>query len=72
VRVLSDGFQHISRLGDVRQINLGANFIGDRARPRLLRGGRLPQRSKVLSHPLCFVDLDGTGMGLLFGDANGW
>jgi len=27
-------------------------------------------RSEVLPHPLCFIHLNGTGMGFLFSDAN--
>ncbi len=72
LRSLLDRLQHITRLGDVGEVELRLDLLG--ARPpgtRVLRRHSLAMSGKVLPHLLRFVRFDGTGVGLLFGDANG-
>jgi hypothetical protein len=64
---LRDGFQHISRPGDVRQINLGLDFFFATQRPRGLcsRRRRFGRAAQVDPYLFRFVILERTGMGLL-------
>jgi hypothetical protein len=69
--LLGDRLQHISRLGDMRKVNLGANGFGLRARARRPGSGlRLGLGTHVCAHLFRLVHLDGTGMGLLFSDSD--
>ncbi len=69
---LLDRLQHVAGLGNVGEVELRLDLLG--ARPpgtRVLRRHSLAMSGKVLPHLLRFVRFDGTGVGLLFGDANG-
>jgi hypothetical protein len=56
----------------VRQVNLGADLISTSTSvPRLFSGSRLGVGHKVLPDFLRLINFDGTGMGLLFSDADG-
>jgi hypothetical protein len=69
---LADGAEHVARLGYVREINLGAEFVIPGAGvPGLFSGRRLGVGGKVLPDLLRLVRLNRTGMGLLLGDADG-
>lgn len=61
-----DGLQYIARLGNLRQVDLGLRLIGNLG--RLGRVSALP--GVVLLDLLRLVFFDGTGMCLLFGDAD--
>ena len=66
--LLGNCSQHISGAGDMRQINLGFDFLfatqrAGGTRGRCLRFGRAPDMGP---HLFRFMLLDGTGMGLLF------
>jgi hypothetical protein len=65
--LLRDGFQHISRPGDVRQIDLGLNFLFAAQRPRGTggRGLRFGRAADMGPYLLRFMLLERTGMGLL-------
>jgi hypothetical protein len=71
--LLRDRLQHVSRLGNVRQIDLGLKCfhitLGTAPR-RLDRRLGLGLGAKMRADLLCFVHLDGTGMGLFLGDAD--
>ena len=72
VRSLLDRLQHVTGLGNVGEIELRLDLLGARpARTRLLRRRSFPVSGKVLPHLLRFVRFDGTGVGLLLGDAKG-
>ncbi len=65
--LLGNGFQYISRPGDVRQVNLGLDFFfaAQRARRPGRQSLRFGRAADVGPHLLCFVLLERTGMGLL-------
>jgi len=65
---LLDGFPHIARFGDVRQVNLGLELIwrGGRARATAAAAG-LRMFRKVSLHTLRFIHFDRTGVRFLFG-----
>jgi len=72
VRSLLDRFQHVAGLGNVGEIELRLDLLSARpASTRVLCRRSFPVSGKVLPHLLRFVRFDGTGVGLLFGDANG-
>jgi hypothetical protein len=64
---LSDGFKHIARPGDVRQIDLGLNFFFAAQRARGPGGRRLRFRRAADMGPdfFCLMLLERAGMGLL-------
>lgn len=62
---LQDGLQRISRLGDMRQIELGLGLGSGRTRRSTAR-----PTAEVAAHLLSFILFDGAGMRLLLGDAN--
>jgi hypothetical protein len=65
--LLRDSFQHISRPGNVRQINLSLDFFfaAQWARGLRSRRRRLGRAAQVYPHFFRFVLLERTGMGLL-------
>ena len=65
--LLRNGFQHITRPGNVRQIDLGPDFFFAAQRARGTGGRRLRfgRAANVLAHLLRFMFLERTGMGLL-------
>ena len=72
VRLLVDRLQHVAGLGNVGEVELRLDVLG--ARPsgaRVLCRRCFAMSGKVLPHLLRFVRFDGTGVGLLFSDANG-
>ena len=64
--LLGDKLQNIARLGNMRQINFGFDFIAlSASRTRTLGGSmRFGSALEVRSHFDCFVFFDGTGVGL--------
>jgi len=64
---LRDGLQHISRPGDVRQIDFGLDFFfaAQRARGTRRRRLRFGRAAEVDPHFFRFMLLERTGMGLL-------
>jgi hypothetical protein len=66
--LLGEGLQHVSRLGDLRQVDLRAELIR-RARPTA-GSGAMVKVTEVLTYLLCFVGFERAGVGLLLGDAN--
>jgi len=67
----ADGTHHIAGLGNVRQIDLGPDFIaiGARGASGTACGLRFARsRTKMSPHLLRFVLLDGTGVRLFLGD----
>jgi len=64
---LLDGFPHIARFGDMRQVNLGLELLcrGGRARATAATAG-LRMLRKILLHTLRFVRFDRTGVRFLF------
>jgi len=70
--LLVDQLQHIAWLGDVRQVDLGLDFVGLGARCAggLRRTLRFGSSAKMRAHLLRFMILNGTGVGFLFGDAH--
>jgi hypothetical protein len=67
-----DGFQDIARLGNLRKVNLGLDAVGFGAAGTGRLGGGLgfAGASNAGTHLFGFVLFDGTGMGLLLGDAD--
>jgi len=71
--LLLDGLQHVAGFGNMGKVELGLDLIDTRP----CGGSHLPccrpfpVRAEVLPHLLRFVRLDGTGMGLFFGDTEG-
>ena len=67
--LLCNGFEHISRPGDVRKIDFGFDLFFAAGRPGGLRGGalRFGVGAEVGSYSFCFVFFQRTGMGLLLG-----
>jgi hypothetical protein len=72
-RSLFDGLQHIARFRNLREINLGLDFIGRRPfRPGLIGGSGFFQFPlEVLAHTLDLVTLERTRVALLVIDADG-
>jgi len=69
--LLGNQIEHISRLGDMRQVNLGLDLIRFARGTRRTAGrARLIRRPEVSPQFLRFVILHGTGMRLLLGDPN--
>ena len=70
--LLRNGLQHISGTGDVRQINLGLDFVFAAYRARRLGRGRLRLRGSadVGANFFRLVILNGTGVRLLLRDTN--
>lgn len=71
----ADGVQHIARLGDMRQINLGLDFIPIRAAGARRFGGtslRIAPALEIGTDLDCLMFFNGTGMRLLLGDAHQW
>jgi hypothetical protein len=69
-----NGFQDISRFGDVREVDLGLNFVAIRTyrTRRFTRRGRFTAAVEVGPHFVSFVVFQGTRMGLFLGDSNLW
>ncbi len=70
--LLGNQFQHIARFGDVRQVDLGFDFVSFATVFRRARGRglRLGGGAEVGPHLLCFMFFHGTGVRLLLGDAD--
>ncbi len=69
--LLRNQLQHISWLGDVREVDLGLDFICVAPRAwRTRRRARFGRSAEVGPHFLCLVVLERTGMGLLLGDSD--
>jgi hypothetical protein len=70
--LLGNQFQHIAGLRDVRQINLGFDFVGFApvSRRARRRGLRLSSGTEVSPHLFCLMLFHGTGVRLLLGDAD--
>jgi len=69
--LLSDGIEHIARLGDVRKVDLGLDYFfafGTVRLGRLGRSRRFPTWTKMSPDFRCLVLLQRTGMRLLLGD----
>ena len=69
--LLRDRLQHVSRLGDVRQVDLGLELF--RLRARAAAGGgaaRLAVLGVILFHALRLIHFDGAGVCLLFRDSD--
>jgi hypothetical protein len=65
--------QHISRLGDVGQVDLGLDFVAFRAAgTRSARRSGLRFGVEVSPHLFRFMVFQGAGMGLLFRDSDLW
>ena len=71
--LLRDGSQHISRPGDVRQVNLGLDFFFAAQRARGLHRSRrgLGRAAQMDPHFIRFMILERTGMGLLLRHPDG-
>jgi hypothetical protein len=69
-RPLRDRLQHIARLGDVRQVDLGLELVGRSCRGTGTTAGTGLLLCKKLLHALRFIMLDGTGVRFLFGDTD--
>ena len=73
-RLPRDSLQHITRLGDSREVDLGLDLARQGTSRRLggtgsvLRGIRL--YAEVLTHFHCLIRLNGAGMRLLLNDAD--
>ena len=67
--LLGDGLQHIPRLGNVRQVNLGLELIGRCWGARTAAAARL-MLGKILFNALGFIFFDGTGVRFLLGYAD--
>jgi hypothetical protein len=66
-----DRLQHVSGLGDVREINLGLDFVGSGLRgARTLRSGAFAGAAEIDTDLLRFMVFQGTGMRLLLGYAD--
>lgn len=67
--LLRDGAQHITRTGDVRQVNLGFDFVfaAQWARGFRRRSLRFGLASDMGPDLVCFVVFDRTGVSLLLG-----
>jgi hypothetical protein len=72
--LLRDGFQHISRPGDMRQIDLGLDFFfaAQRTRGPRRRRLRFGRAAEVHPHLFRFMLLERTGMGLLLRHPDEW
>jgi hypothetical protein len=71
MRLLADRLQHIAGTRDLRQVDLGLDLrFAVRAAAALFGAGGFLLPGKEFAHTLGFVDLDGTRVGLLFGDAD--
>jgi len=70
--LLGNSPEHISRPGNVRQIDLGLDFLFAARRPGKFGRRRLPfgRAADVGAHFLRFVLLKGTGMCLLLGHSD--
>jgi hypothetical protein len=73
MRSLRDRLQHITRPGDMRQVDLGPDLVFCPANPRSARRS-FPSGVRLLGHEMLphlgrFVRLERTGMGFLFGNA---
>ncbi len=70
--LLPKKIQNIARLGDVRKINLGFDFVTVMAGGALWLGSgvRFPLPLEVSTHLVRFVILQRTGMGLFLGDTD--
>ena len=70
--LIKNGLQHVSRLGDMRQVNLGFDFIGAgmRGARRLPRAVPVPRAFEVCTNLFSFVLFERAGMRLLLGDAD--
>jgi hypothetical protein len=65
---LRNRLQHISRPGDVRQVNLGFDFVfATQIAGGSRRGSRFRGRTEVHPYFFCFEVFQRTGMGLLLG-----
>jgi hypothetical protein len=70
--LLRDRSQHIARTRNVRQINLGLDFLFAAGRMGRFRGlrGRLPPTAQVRPHFFGFVFFERAGVSLLLGDSD--
>ena len=70
--LLSDGAQHIAGAGDVRQIDLGLDFVLEVGGGTgwFGRGARLGGAAEPLTHELSFVFLKRAGMRFFLSDAD--
>jgi hypothetical protein len=68
--MLRDGLEHVARLRDLREVDLGTELFP--AGAALLRRRTFAcvfRNAEMLLNFLCFVHLERTGVGLLFRDA---
>jgi hypothetical protein len=68
--LLRDRLQHIARLGDVRQVDLGLEFIHRRTAARTTRSTGLAVLLVVVFDLLGLIDLDGARVCLLLGNSD--
>ena len=70
--LIKNGLQHVSRLGDMRQVNFGFDFVraSMRSTSRLRRVMPVPRAFEVHTNFFRFVLFERTGMCLLLGDTN--
>jgi len=68
--LLSDQLEHITGLGDVREVNLGLDFVSFAAGARLGGRGLGFSGTEVGPHLFRFVFLDRTGVRFLLRDAD--
>jgi hypothetical protein len=68
--LLGDQLEHIARLGDVREVNLGLDFVSFAAGTRPGGRGLSFSGAEVSPHLFRFVFLDRTGVRLLLRDSD--
>jgi hypothetical protein len=70
----TNGIQNIPRLGDVRQVDLGLDFVsfGARRARRSGRSLRFTGGAEMGTHFDRFVVLNGAGMSFLLGNSDQW
>jgi hypothetical protein len=70
--LIKDRLQHVSGLGDMRQVDLGFDFVGVgmRGTTGLSRVMPVPRAFEVYTNFFRFVLFERTGMRLLLGDAD--
>jgi hypothetical protein len=70
--LIKNSLQHVSRLGDMRQVDLGLDFVraSMRSTTRLCRAMPVPRAFEVRTNFFRFVLFERAGMCLLLGDPN--
>ena len=70
--LIKDGLQHVPGLGNVRQVNLGLDFVGAgmRSTTGLSRAVPVPRAFEVYANFFRFMLFERAGMRLLLGDAD--